>query len=232
MKIRFTTRFTLPAILALTPLFGNRLHALVVDSFVDGPFYAETSINSPLATLRQATLGPRTIPAADTLQGTADASEGSFTFYSHDTTPDVPWKNHYIQISYINTVGIFDASLYNAFTFDFTDLVGTGDIVIEIGFGPSIYNTTTLSTPITEPGWLAVPMEAINYSSRGGDTLNAFNSIHFTFRATSPTYGFTLNEIALTTVPEPASAAALLGGAVLAAATLRRKKRGNRYTGI
>jgi len=161
----------------------------------------------------------------------SDQGEGLFTFYSHDTTPTVPWQNLYIQIFYIN-LATFDASPYDSFAFDFSDLIGTGDLVIEIGFGPSFYNETTLSTPITEPGWLEVPMEAINYSPRGGDTLNAFHTIHFTFRATSPTFGFTLNEIALTTVPEPASAAALLGATVLAAATLRRKRRGNRYTGI
>jgi hypothetical protein len=234
MRIHFAKRITLTGACILGVLPCHNLHALVVDSFTQGPFYrnATASIDSLLGTSRSVTLGPRTTPVADTLQVTADASQGSFTFYSYDTTPDVPWGNLYIQISYNNTAGIFDASPYTAFAFDFTDLVGTGDLVVEIGFGPSIYRETTLSTPITEPGWLAVPMEAINYSTRGGDTLSAFSSVHFTFRATSPTFGFTLNEIALTTVPEPASAAALLGATVLAAATLRRKRRGNRYTGI
>ena len=154
----------------------------------------------------------------------SDQSEGLFTFYSHDTTPAAPWQNLYIQIFYIN-LATFDASPYDSFAFDFTDLIGTGDLVIEIGFGPSFYNETTLSTPITEPGWLEVPMETINYSSRGGDTLNTFHTIHFTFRATSPTFGFTLNEIALTTVPEPTSAAALLGGAAGVLALLHRRPR-------
>ena len=232
MNTFFAKRITLTAACLLSFLPCLSLRALVVDSFTEGPFYAQTPISGPLATSRRVITGPRTTPAADTLQVTSDANLGFFTFYSHDTTPDVSWKNLYIQIDYIDTAGFFDASPYDVFAFNFTNLVGTGDLVIEIGFGPSFYNETTLSTPITEPGWLAVPMEAINYSTRGGNTLNAFNSIHFTFRATSPTFGFTLNEIALTTVPEPASAAALLGATVLAAATVCRRRRGNRYTGI
>jgi len=233
---RYTTT-TLAGFLCL--LTYTKLRGSIVDSFNEAPFdFSGVTIGESVAisgylgnTLRKVRLGPRLTPAEDTLLGTLNASQGVLIFYSNDTTPSAPNQNLYISMSY-RTDTLFDASPYNAFTFDFTDLAGTGDIVIEIGFGPSIYNTTTLSTPITEPGWLAVPMESINYSTSGGDTLNAFKSIHFTFRATSPTFGFTLNEIALTTVPEPASAAVLLGGAVLAAATLRRRRRGNRYTGI
>jgi len=236
MKVHFPTRTTLASFLMLQVLPCNNLHAVAIDSFNEDPFdYSGVEatqgvpISSPLGTtLRDVRIGPRTTPAADKLHATLDTSRGVLVFYSNDTTPGAPLN---INISY-RLDAPFDASPYTFFAFDFTDLAGTGDIVIEIGFGPSIYRENTLSTPITEPGWLAVPMESINYSTRGGDTLNAFNSIHFTFRATSPTFGFTLNEIALTTVPEPASAAALLGVTVLAAATLRRRRRGNRYTGI
>jgi len=226
MKVHFPTRTTLASFLMLQVLQCNNLHAVAIDSFDEDPFdYSGVEatqgvpISSPLGTtLRDVRIGPRTTPAADKLHATLDTSRGVLIFYSNDTTPGAPLN---INISY-RLDAPFDASPYTFFAFDFTDLAGTGDIVIEIGFGPSIYRENTLSTPITEPGWLAVPMEAINYSTRGGNTLNAFNSIHFTFRATSPTFGFTLNEIALTTVPEPASAAALLGATVLAAATLRR----------
>lgn len=220
----FLTALPCLGILYVSPCLGA--NSVVVDSFTEGSIGAESPINSLLATSRIVILGPRFTPAVDTLLVSPNTNLGSLTFYSHDTTPDVPWRNLYIQVTYINKAGLFDASLYNAFAFGFTDLVGTGDLVIEIGYGPNFYNEATISTPITEPGWLEVPMEAINYSTRGNNTLNAFSSIHFTFRAASPTFGFTLDEIALTAVPEPSSAAALLGGFALFLASAGRRRRG------
>ncbi len=116
---------------------------------------------------------------------------------------------------------LHDISSYDTFLFDFSSVTGEGYLIIEIG-SPSTSRTDLIRTPIIEAGWVAVPFESI-YSEPGRGPASV-NILHLTFEAATPTFGFTLDEITLVPVPEPASYALAAGAASLACLALRRRR--------
>ena len=211
-------------VLFLAP--ASRASGLVVDSFVEGTFDLSwdeqwSAVNGefpgPIGTDRYAAVTVRGMVEGSVLTSTLSTVEGTLSFLaSGSNTLGRPLE---LDLTY-SRGGPYDISGYSAFEFDFASVEGEGELIIDFGNGSAANSPSSLRVPFAEAGLLTVPVEMINLSSH---SLDAFYGVHFVFQATSPTFGFTLNEIRL--VPEPATWALLLGASALGLAMVRRHRR-------
>ena len=209
--------------------------ALVVDSFDVGDFhlYIHNSNTISESTDEDFTIGnnrysrlndllatPSTIMTSDLV-----SARGELSFFASGQS--INSRPLDLSISY-SLGGPYDISGYSDFLFHFTEVTGTGFVVIQLGT-QLVPDSETLRVPITEAGWLAVPFAQVNVNTVPFQNFDYFHNLHFTFEAQSQTFGFTLDEISLAAVPEPAHAALACG--LLSAAWLasRHRRRPDRH---
>lgn len=194
---------------ALIPSLGHTplsAATLVVDSFAQGPFSLSLSgpvtnnstIASPFGSDRSATISERLAASGATMTSTLDDSAGllSLSIDGQSTLASRPLD---LRLQYSGG-GPFSLLGYNAFEFDFSNLSGSGFLIVELGGGSTaVYGPSTNRISLNTSGVTTVPFSALNFGTSG--SIASFTSLHFTFEADTEQFSMTLNDIRV--VPEP-----------------------------
>jgi hypothetical protein len=190
----------------------------VVDSFDQGPFnltlqnYSESNnVNLPLGLERYSTIGARRAALGTILSSSLDTTTGQVSFLvSGPSSFPNPWSFLDLRMSY-SQGGPHSIAGYAGFVFDFSQMIGAGALIVELGSGSAIYGATTHRLPLTGAGETFYSFDDLNFGP--GGSVDSFHVIHFIFEAHSEQFSFTLDEIRL--VPEPSVALLGLSGCAL-----------------
>lgn len=196
---------------------------LVLDSFTEddfalslaGEISAVSEITSPLGSLRVSRISRREAVLGTVLSSTLLSSLGNLSFFAEGGSNSFIPLN--LQISYRNG-GPFSIMGYDHFEFEFSQIQGQGNLIIELGNPSDIYGPTAHRLSLSSSGIVSVPFDQLNFGS--GGSIGSFSSLNIRFEAVSPEFSFTLEEIRL--VPEPS--ALLLVGVAGMALSLRRAR--------
>lgn len=196
---------------------------MVLDSFTEDDFAlslegnssAVSEITSPLGSLRVSRISTREAVAGTILTSTLSSFAGNLSFLADGGSNSSILLN--LQISY-RSGGPFSIAGYDIFQFDFSQLQGQGNLIVELGNQSGFYGPTAQRISLSSSGIVSVPFDQLNFGS--GGSVGSFSSLHVRFEAVSPEFSFTLEEIRL--VPEPS--ALLLVGVAGMALSLRRAR--------
>jgi hypothetical protein len=198
----------------------------VVDSFDQGPFnltlqnYSESNnVNLPLGRERFSRISTREAAQGTSRSSTLNTTTGqlSFVVSGLSTFPN-PWAFLNLHMTY-SRGGPYSMAGYTGFVFDFSQMIGAGALIVELG-GGTLYGASTIRLPIDGPGEVFYPFASLNYGN-DSPSIDSFSALHFVFEAHTEQYSFTLDEIRL--VPEPSVALLGLSGCAL---FLRRRRQG------
>ena len=150
------------------------------------------------------------------MSGVVDTGPGTLSLSIQGLSTATDLTPLHLDLRYLPQTGTdplptYSLAGYSGLVFDFTDVQGTGALIVELGgqsaanYGPQAHRV-----PIIAPGEIMVPNELLNFGT--GGSIGSFPAMHMRFEAATEQFSFTLNEIRL--VPEPSTFVLMLVGAL------------------